>query len=170
MILVALLLSIMGSGPRAPRPAPAPNTIAEVFRPQFDLVVVYGADFAFLSPDTGTERVEQGIDLGGGPAAAGDGSAIVFRVDPDTDYTCTALVDWPDHAPDDWRIDGRRDVYIVELPRTRQLVLEWFVYTRIRAERRLAQTIKDLDSTDDELARALQRMTARVDSEGNSSD
>lgn len=158
MVTLGLLDSI-GNQPGAPTTSPEPARVPEASRPQFDLVIVSGADSAFLTPNTGVERVYEGVPMIDESMGFSEGGDIVFIVDPDTDYQCLAMVGT-------W-FDGIRSTHTFELPRTWRNQIELAVYRRIRAERTLATTVDALNITDAQLARAVQRMNARINNEGD---
>lgn len=162
LLVLAVMLGAIERGrikSGSPTTSPEPARVPEASRPQFDLVIVSGADSAFLTPNTGVERVYEGVPLLDDSMAFTDGGDIVFLVDPDTDYQCLAMVG-------NW-FDGIESSHTFELPRTWRNQIELAVYRRIRAERTLATTVETLSITDAQLARAVQRMNARIDSEGD---
>lgn len=173
MILQALLVCglliappTIHSGEHDARPGIEATPTAR--RPMFDLIVVSGATYAYLEPFSGVERITEGVQLMGHAVGwTGDPGDIAFRVDPETDYTATAvlLVVTPDDD-NDWQLHEERTYFHFELYRSRLTILDFVVYMRLLWDRALAA----MDYSDAELARAISRMNARLDSEGDSDD
>lgn len=170
MIVTTTIALASGRTNEPTTPNDPPRRRPEATRPMFDLIRVEGNNAANLSPYLGVERLEGGFSLiDNNNAWPSEGSpGVWYRVDPLTDYTVRVRYQWLEPGADGDAI--AHDWIEYELECTRELELEWYVYESLRTQRELFAHIHDEGISAEELAFATQRMSRRLDMEGDTDD